>query len=92
LTPNCFRDGVVEKIVFESGSQISRLESHPFAFCASLKSISIPAAAGFIGAECFLDRRPRVSPCLATVTFESGSKLQEIESDAFYGCYSLQAI
>jgi hypothetical protein len=99
LTQDFFANAQSVKVItFEPGSQIRRLERATFIRCTSLKSIYIPASVEFIGAECFIDRPhdPELSSrrcCpLRTVKFEAGSKLREIESDAFFGCLSLNRI
>jgi hypothetical protein len=88
----------VEVVTFEPGSQLLRLETETFDFCRRLKSICIAASVEFIGGNCFcaaddgMRRLFSPAPGLETVTFEPGSKLREIEPDAFDRCDSLKRL
>jgi hypothetical protein len=99
LTLDSFVDAqLVEKVTFEKGSRIRRLETSTFYWCRSLKSIVIAASVEVIERDCFVGstqgRQPSfLMPCrLETVTFEAGSKLREIESGAFTGCNQLRSL
>jgi hypothetical protein len=95
LTPGSFPDAAaVEKLQFQQGSAIRRLEAETFGSCTSLKSISIPAPIEFIGGYCFLVFRVgRTRPSrLEKVTIESGSKLRELADFAFAHCERLRSI
>jgi hypothetical protein len=80
---------------FEPGCKLSRLleescsllveescshRSADFSFC-------VPKYVEVIGQSCFADLNH-----LASVTFESGSNLREIEDNAFWGCSSLKSL
>jgi hypothetical protein len=85
----------VETVTFEPPSQIRRLDRGAFRYLSSLKSICIPASVEFLARFCFVstvhDKYPFswTSP-LTHLAFERGSKLHEIEADAFSGCLSLR--
>jgi hypothetical protein len=84
--------GLVEVVRFEPGSRILRFGTGLFSHCLSLKSICIPASVEYLGWACFTGLRDRkdadrLKACrLENVEFEPGSRLREIESDAFLGC------
>jgi hypothetical protein len=67
-------------IIFESGSNLEKIDSHAFYACA-LKSVRIPGKVELIGESCFFLCRS-----LCAIIFESGSNLKEIGSYAFYDC------
>jgi hypothetical protein len=74
-------------LVFESGSQLTRIEANALCGCSSLKSICLPALVEFLGEGSF-------SNCgvLWSLRFESESNLTRIESYELYGCSSLKSI
>jgi hypothetical protein len=73
-------------IVFEAGSQISRLAAKTF-FRLDLRHICVPAAVEVICERCFWECTE-----LEAVTFARGSRLSRIEPRAFAGCSALAAI
>jgi hypothetical protein len=79
--------GTLATVVFESGSQLSSIESEAFYECLSLSSICIPSSVERILRYCFYG-------CLAlsTVTFEYSSKLLYLDSSGFANCPSLSSI
>jgi hypothetical protein len=70
----------LESVIFESGSQLSRIEYSAF-YGSGLKSITIPSSVVVLGKDCF-------GRCwsLKSVAFESGSQLSRIEDFAFREC------
>jgi hypothetical protein len=69
LARGCFADcRALSRVVFESGSQLSRLGHSAFRNCSALLSIWIPASVKLIHSYCF-------GGCnsLSNVTFEAGS-------------------
>jgi hypothetical protein len=82
----------VETVTFEPPSQIRRIDGSAFRYFSSLTSICIPASVEFLARCCFISQR--LSFLLDFTThesaFERGSKLRDIEADAFSGCLSLR--
>jgi hypothetical protein len=68
-------------LLFESESRLTRIEANALYGCSSLKAICLPASVEFIG-ECSF------SECtlLSSFTFDSGSKLTQIEAAPFSRC------
>jgi hypothetical protein len=66
-------------VAFESGCELSCIESSVFCSCKSLSSISIPAS---------VERLVRFYGCssLSAVTFETGYKLSFLAADVFQDC------
>jgi hypothetical protein len=87
-----------EVITFEPGSQLVRIKAGSFSHCHSLRSICIAASVESLSHHCFVNWED----CLASfsdtqsevevVRFEPGSRLREIEPDAFDGCFSLREL
>ncbi|MDR1236014.1 MAG: leucine-rich repeat domain-containing protein [Holosporaceae bacterium] len=67
----------LSSISFESGSQLTRIESYAFAD-SGLESITIPRSVNFLGSYCFTD-----CESLFSVSFESDSRLTSIERETF---------
>jgi hypothetical protein len=67
-------------VIFESESQLVRIEAMTFEGCSALRSICIPASVELLSEACFVS-------CinLSVVSFESGSHLKRIEHRAFEG-------
>jgi hypothetical protein len=84
---------IVDEITFEAGSQLRELDFRLLSTCKSLKSICIPASIEVIHFSSPEDgiRYSRISS-LERVTFEAGSRLQEIQGGSFCRCRSLQSI
>jgi hypothetical protein len=84
----------IDSIEFEPGSQLRRLETGTFSFCRSLNWICIAASVEFIGRACFVDvdHPARCWSPVMVVHFEKGSKLREIEPNAFAACSWLRAL
>ena len=82
-----FRGCAVTSVTFGNESQLTAIDSHAFAFCKSLTSVTIPDGVTSIGNNAF-------SSCdnLTNVTFGNDSQLLEIGSLAFAFCYSLTSI
>jgi hypothetical protein len=94
LTANSFDSPEsVEAIKFEHGSRIRVLGEGAFGFLQSLKSICIPASVEVLGSHCFVDLyvEEPFSP-VESITFESGSRLSELQGWTFSGCMSLKSI
>jgi hypothetical protein len=80
--------GGFERIVFESGCILSELSrSWPQGDLSSLQSICIPACTTVVVKALFHRSR-----CLHTVSFESPSRVRELEPEAFQDCSVLKAI
>jgi hypothetical protein len=77
----------ISSLIFESESQISRIEQRAFMDCVSLSSICIPSSIERLCGHCFC-----VCRSLSEVTFETGSHLLCIGLSAFAGCRSLLSI
>jgi hypothetical protein len=97
LIPELFSQNVfsVETVTFASPSRIRRLDPGAFHCFSSLRSICIPASVEFIARCCFILPSDHDYPLgwpspITNLTFERGSKLREIEADAFSGCLSLR--
>jgi hypothetical protein len=82
----------VEEITFEPGSQIIRLKTSTFGQCIALKSLCIAASVEIICEYCFVTIGSTTGSALEKVTFEPGSRLDEIESLAFFGCILLKSL
>jgi hypothetical protein len=88
LSRGCFSACIsVLSFLFESGSNLIRIESHAFRSCTSLQSICIPASVEILCEECFVG-----CPLLLRLTFESGSKLQRIERKFLLDCLSITSL
>jgi hypothetical protein len=88
LPANCFAyRATISRVIFESGSRLSRIEKSAFSQCESLSSICIPASVETICEGCFYACRS-----LSVVTFEANSNLCRIEKEAFSRCRSLSSI
>jgi hypothetical protein len=82
-----FRNGSLEDVVFEPGSQLREIGNLAFSLCCSLNQICIPASVEILQRECF-----HRCASLCIVTFESGSKLSLIEEGAFCSYPALKSI
>jgi hypothetical protein len=91
----CFGSCVsLSRVIFESGSKLQAIKTCAFRECRALKSICIPASVEALEESCFAagaDEQPGCSSLL-TVTFESGSALNRIDSRAFRNCILLTSI
>jgi hypothetical protein len=88
LCEGCFlRSLHLRKVTFESGSQLSCIETFGFSGCELLASICIPASVKTIGKRCFFG-------CLAlsTVIFEADSTLTCLGPGVFDQCPRLVSI
>jgi hypothetical protein len=72
---------VVEEVIFEPGSALRILLAPVFSLFRSLNSITVPASVEVIGMGCFAEM-----PLLSRVTFEAGSRLGALDSQAFCTC------
>jgi hypothetical protein len=88
LCEECFaRCTSLENLIFESNSELRRIEENAFLSCKSVTLICIPASVEILCSQCF-----GCCSCLRTVTFESNSQLRRIEASAFDSCSQLQSI
>ncbi|MDR1475543.1 MAG: leucine-rich repeat domain-containing protein [Holosporales bacterium] len=85
--PYSGRRGRLSIIVFEPGSQLTRINCRVFSYCTSLTSINIPSGVKTLGEECF-----GACNALSDVTFALDSQLTSIESGAFSYCILLTSI
>jgi hypothetical protein len=78
---------VVEKVIFEAGSQVRTITAPTFSLFQSLKSITVPSSVAVLGDECFAELTS-----LKEVTFEVGSELRRLNSKLFFmcGCQSIE--
>jgi hypothetical protein len=74
-------------VIFESGSQVSCIESYAFCQCSLLSSICIPSSVEKLCKSCFYN-----CGSLSTLTFESNSKLSCLEKSALRDCSSHSSI
>jgi hypothetical protein len=81
----------VKAVVFEAGLELREIPPYFFGPFGSVESICIPASVEVIRKKAFHHHKWN-EPCLKTLTFEAGSKLQRIETLAFFGCSSLKSI
>jgi hypothetical protein len=74
-------------VVFEYGSNVSRIERAAFGSCQLLSSICLPSSLLSLGNQCF-------SYCesLASVTWEPIAKIRSIGESAFIDCSSLRSL
>jgi hypothetical protein len=81
-------------VLFETPSKLTNLGANMFSGCARLSAICVPGSVESIGKRCFgVGRGPhRSCRSLRSVTFESPSKLREIQMSAFAGCDALKSI
>jgi hypothetical protein len=77
----------IVEIVFEPGSRAQRIERYAFGNCISLKTIYFPASVEVLGDHMF-GEQTHPSP-VSIVKFEAGSKLREIQNEAFSQCPDL---
>jgi hypothetical protein len=85
--------GPYEVVRFEPGATVQAFARKAFAYLRSLQSILIPASVQVIGEFCFSASGSSDGPSrLDMVTFESGSKLAQIDQSAFEGCIALRTI
>lgn len=80
-----FANATVEKVVFPTNSQITRLESYAFSNCVSLKEISIPDSVNSVGAQAF-------NGCVSLVDVTLSKSITVIEANMFSNCTSLKEI
>jgi hypothetical protein len=75
------------EVIFESASQLARVEARAFEGSSALRSICIPASVAVLSEGCFL-------ACinLSVVSFESDSHLARIEDRVFEDCISVKSI
>jgi hypothetical protein len=86
LEQHCFARVKFNNIYFESQSRIRELPEYAFSF-SELYSICIPASVIKIAAWCFA-----CCCSLSSLTFEDGSELRYIHSNALSGCPKLEPI
>ena len=81
-------------VTFTAGSQLKTIGSRAFYDCTSLTSITIPASVTSIGASSAGNTNGTFGQCtsLASVIFEKGSQLMDINPYMFYNCSSLASI
>jgi hypothetical protein len=84
-------DSLIEAIEFEPGSKLQRIERFAFMECTCLRSLCIPASVESIG-DCILSGPFGSKSSLSTLTFDSGSKLREIDTSTFTGCPHLRSL
>jgi hypothetical protein len=81
-------------VIFEPGSRLTALGEETFKDCGLLKSICLPASLeslpSFLFVHCLIYQF--TPPALERVSFESGSKLREIDAFTFVGCQFLKSI
>lgn len=79
ITEYAFRSSeYIREFTFGANSKVETLQHESFYHCEALQSIIIPASVKTIGEDCFL-----WAESLSSITFESGSKLETIESCGF---------
>ena len=83
----------LNSVIFENGSQLTKIASRAFYYCEALQSVTIPKSVTTFG-ENSSGCGYQFSSCssLSSVTFESGSQLTNIPSYAFFRCNNLQSI
>jgi hypothetical protein len=92
VTEDLVYDRQIESVEFSTDStRLKSLGDFAFHECFRLKSICIPASVELIGQNCFGPASVSDSS-LESLTFESGSKLRKIGSQAFNGCRRLRSI
>ena len=85
---NCFKGCCdLERVTFEAGSSLKRIEDRAFYDCGSLREIEIPSNVEVIGKNCF-----KMCRSLYKVKFAAPSRLKVIGSMAFHLCDKLQDI
>ena len=75
----------LEEVIFEEGSQLTKIGDYVFYGCKSLQSIDIPNGVETISKWSFRD-------CAALKTVKFPQALKSIGADAFYNCTSLTEI
>jgi hypothetical protein len=83
---------LIQEVKFQAGSQITRFEAGTFGFWKQLKFLRVPASVEVIVKHCFYTASSTAPSALRVVTFERGSKLREIEEDAFFNCPNVEEI
>lgn len=79
ITEYAFRSSeYINEFTFGANSKVEVLQHESFYHCEALRSIVIPASVKTIGEDCFL-----WADSLSSITFESGSQLETLESGAF---------
>jgi len=73
------------EVIFEEGSLCTYIGTKAFAYCSSLKSITLPNGITTIPSNAF-------NGCSSLTTVVLPNKLIAIESNAFYDCYALATI
>lgn len=91
LTRRHIRKTSVDTVEFLPNSTLKQIAAKTFGNCWNLRSLCIPASVVSIGLFCFAPLTGKGS-MLQKLTFEKGSKLQQIGKSAFYGCSQLTSI
>ena len=88
LGEGCFSScSSLERVTFEAGSGLKRIEKQAFSGCSSLKALEVPKSVEVLGEQCFCS-----CSSLERVTFEAGSGLKRIEKEAFSRCRGLKGL
>lgn len=79
ITEYAFRSSeAITEFSFGANSKVEVLQHESFYHCEALRSIVIPASVRVVGEDCFL-----WADSLSSITFESGSQLETIETAGF---------
>ena len=72
---------------FDISEHTFTIADYAFRDCVALETLSIPAYVTEIGKGAFIN-----CSLLKTITFEEGSKLEEIQDSAFWDCVALESV
>jgi hypothetical protein len=80
-------------IIFARHSTLTRIQSGTFRDFFNLNSLHIPRSVEYLGSNLFCDSvGTHTPPPIKSITFERGSRLKQIDKNAFFGCSDLTSL